>query len=166
MSYDVDSSWPAAGWRLSLGQIEDQGSYGFTLTDGDGTRHALVHGFFGGIKKAKQALAEMGKNTSFGELGDPRAVAETLGKKTTINPNSFFTANNGSVDIRLDVQGDYVTLNNINAAAFVLAHELGHRTKKLLSDGNDPIGVISTINNGAVYNACFGETPFTKGPPP
>src|SRR6266850_7413879 len=27
MSYDVDSSWPAAGWRLSLGQIEDQGSY-------------------------------------------------------------------------------------------------------------------------------------------
>jgi RHS repeat-associated protein len=44
MSYDVDSSWPAAGWRLSLGQIEDQGSYGFTLTDADGTRHALVHG--------------------------------------------------------------------------------------------------------------------------
>ena len=44
MTYDVDSSWPATGWRLSLGQIEDQGSYGFTLTDSDGTRHALVHG--------------------------------------------------------------------------------------------------------------------------
>src|SRR5206468_2956933 len=36
--------WPAQGFRLSFGQIEDQGSYGFTLTDPDGTRHALVHG--------------------------------------------------------------------------------------------------------------------------
>ena len=38
MTYDVDSSWPATGWRITLGQIEDQGSYGFTLTDMDGTR--------------------------------------------------------------------------------------------------------------------------------
>lgn len=43
MTYDVDSSWPAAGWRITLGQIEDQGSYGFTLTDMDGTRRALVY---------------------------------------------------------------------------------------------------------------------------
>lgn len=43
MTYDVDSGWPATGWRLSLGQIEDQGSYGFTLIDADGTRHALVY---------------------------------------------------------------------------------------------------------------------------
>jgi RHS repeat-associated protein len=43
MTYDVDSGWPEAGWRLSLGQIEDQGSFGFTLTDPDGTRHALTY---------------------------------------------------------------------------------------------------------------------------
>lgn len=43
MTYDVDSSWPATGWRITLGQIEDQGSYGFTLTDMDGTRHALTY---------------------------------------------------------------------------------------------------------------------------
>jgi RHS repeat-associated protein len=43
MTYDVDSSWPATGWRITLGQIEDQGSNGFTLTDADGTRHALVY---------------------------------------------------------------------------------------------------------------------------
>lgn len=43
MTYDVDSSWPATGWRMTLGQIEDQGSYGFTLTDMDGTRRALVY---------------------------------------------------------------------------------------------------------------------------
>jgi RHS repeat-associated protein len=41
MTYDVDSGWPAVGFRLGFGQIEDQGSFGFTLTDGDGTRHAL-----------------------------------------------------------------------------------------------------------------------------
>lgn len=42
MTYDVDSGWPAAGFRLGYGQIEDQGSFGFTLTDADGTRHALA----------------------------------------------------------------------------------------------------------------------------
>lgn len=43
MTYDVDSGWPAAGFRLGYGQIEDQGGFGFTLTDGDGTRHALTY---------------------------------------------------------------------------------------------------------------------------
>lgn len=42
MTYDVDSGWPATGWRISLGQIESQGSHGFTLTDADGSRHALT----------------------------------------------------------------------------------------------------------------------------
>lgn len=42
MTYDVDSSWPATGWRMTLGQIESQGSSGFTLVDADGTRHALT----------------------------------------------------------------------------------------------------------------------------
>lgn len=41
MTYDVDSGWPAPGFRLSFGQIEDQGD-SFTLTDPDGTRHALT----------------------------------------------------------------------------------------------------------------------------
>jgi RHS repeat-associated protein len=42
MTYDVDSSWPATGWRMTLGQLESQGSSGFTLVDTDGTRHALT----------------------------------------------------------------------------------------------------------------------------
>lgn len=42
MTYDVDSGWPGPGFRMGFGQIEDQGSFGFTLTDPDGTRHALV----------------------------------------------------------------------------------------------------------------------------
>jgi hypothetical protein len=43
MSYDVDSGWPAQGFRIGFGQLDNQGSYGFTLTDSDGTRHALVY---------------------------------------------------------------------------------------------------------------------------
>lgn len=42
MTYDVDSGYPAQGFRLGFGQIEDQGSSGFTLTEANGTRHALV----------------------------------------------------------------------------------------------------------------------------
>ena len=42
MTYDVDSGWPAEGFRLGFGQIEDQASFGFTLTDPNGTRHLLV----------------------------------------------------------------------------------------------------------------------------
>jgi RHS repeat-associated protein len=41
LTYDVDSGYPAPGFRLGYGQIEDQGAFGFTLVDGDGTRHAL-----------------------------------------------------------------------------------------------------------------------------
>jgi hypothetical protein len=41
-TYDVDSGWPAPGFRLGYGQMEAQGSQGFTLTDSDGTRHQLV----------------------------------------------------------------------------------------------------------------------------
>jgi RHS repeat-associated protein len=41
MTYDVDSGWPSPGFRLGFGQIENQ-SDSFTLTDPDGTRHALV----------------------------------------------------------------------------------------------------------------------------
>ena len=43
MTYDVDSGYPAQGFRLGYGQIEDQGGAGFTLTDSNGTRHALVY---------------------------------------------------------------------------------------------------------------------------
>ena len=43
LTYDVDSGYPAQGFRLGYGQIEDQGSAGFTLTESNGTRRALVY---------------------------------------------------------------------------------------------------------------------------
>src|SRR6266568_3761759 len=42
VTFDVDSGWPATGFRIGYVQIENQGSYGLTLTDGDGTRHELA----------------------------------------------------------------------------------------------------------------------------
>src|SRR6266542_1185341 len=42
VTFDVDSGWPATGFRIGYGQIENQGSYGLTLTDADGTRHELA----------------------------------------------------------------------------------------------------------------------------
>jgi hypothetical protein len=41
VSYNVDAGWPAPGFRLGFGQIENQVSFGMTLIDPDGTRHAL-----------------------------------------------------------------------------------------------------------------------------
>jgi RHS repeat-associated protein len=40
--FDVDSSWPAPGFRLGYGQVEYQGTAGFTLTEPDGTRRKLT----------------------------------------------------------------------------------------------------------------------------
>ena len=41
MTYDVDSGWPAPGFRLGYGYIESHGAAGITLVDADGTRHEL-----------------------------------------------------------------------------------------------------------------------------
>ena len=42
ITYDVDSGYPGQGFRLGYGQIEDQGSAGFTLAEKNGTRRALA----------------------------------------------------------------------------------------------------------------------------
>ena len=41
LTFNVDSGWPAPGFRLGYGQLESQGTDAFTLTDSDGTRHAM-----------------------------------------------------------------------------------------------------------------------------
>jgi len=65
-----------------------------------------------------------------------------------------------------DKKGYYITLNNIQAAAFVLAHEIGHRTGKLRPDGGDPFGFLSVMNSGDVQKACFGDVTPSAGPLP
>ncbi|MGB7925095.1 MAG: RHS repeat-associated core domain-containing protein [Pyrinomonadaceae bacterium] len=41
LTYNVDSSWPAPGFRLGYGQLETQGTDNLTLIDPDGTRHEM-----------------------------------------------------------------------------------------------------------------------------
>jgi hypothetical protein len=123
---------------------------------------------FGGVKNAENALK--GTKFSFGPT-EGGASAVTLGKNVTIDPNGIFMGTSGSQTIQVgfnlrDKQGSYITLNDVQAAAFVLAHETGHRAGKLRSDGNDPFGFLSVMNNGDVQKACFGDVTPSIGPLP
>src|SRR5713226_5078883 len=42
MSYDVDGSWPAPGFRLGYGQVTRRGFHSFELVDSTGTRHEML----------------------------------------------------------------------------------------------------------------------------
>jgi YD repeat-containing protein len=121
----------------------------------------LCADLFGGVKNAEKALK--GMKFSFGPI-EGGAGAKTLGKNVTIDPNGVFMGTTGSETIQVgfnlrDRQGYYIILNNIQAAAFLLAHETGHRAGKLRTDGNDPFGFFSIMNNGDIQKACFGDVP-------
>jgi hypothetical protein len=123
---------------------------------------------FGGVKNAEKALK--GTKFSFGPT-EGGAAAEILGKNVTIDPNGLFMGSGGSETIQVgfnlrDKQGYYITLNNVQAAAFVLAHEIAHRAGKLRSDGNDPFNFLTVMNNGDVQKACFGDVTSSVGPLP
>jgi hypothetical protein len=113
---------------------------------------------FGGIKKAEKTLK--GTNFSFGPT--QRGQAELLGKTVTIDPNRMFMGTSGTETIQVgfnlrEKRGSYIDLDNVQAAAFILAHEVGHRAGKLPPDGNDPFGFLSVINNGTLQKACFSD---------
>ena len=124
---------------------------------------------FGGVKNAEKALKST--NFAFGptEVG---ASAETLGKNVTFDPKGIFMGTSGSETIQVgfnlrDKRGYYITLDNVQAAAFVLAHETGHRAGKLRPDGRDPFNFSSVMNNGDVQEACFSDvTPWAAPLPP
>jgi RHS repeat-associated protein len=117
---------------------------------------------FGGLKEAKKKL----KETQFKRAAtvNPAAFAETQGKTVTLNPNNGFYDTSGLQTLTVGLLGSggrfiplQITLNNTQFAAFVLLHELGHRTGTLRPDGNDPFGFISIFNSGDVQRACFPE---------
>ena len=65
----------------------------------------------------------------------------------------------------LEQPADFIQLDNIEFAAFTIAHEIGHRSGKLKPDGHDPLGALSVLNNGTIQRACFPEVTAVKGPP-
>ena len=56
-------------------------------------------------------------------------------------------------------QAYYIVLSDVEAAAFILAHEIGHRAGTLAPDGHDKSNFISVMNSGKVRDACFADIP-------
>ena len=79
MTYDVDSGYPGQGFRLGFGQIEDQGSAGFTLTDSDGTRHALVFSSTYNYDTTDGTLIHFTGGSGWGTLYYPDGTQVTYG---------------------------------------------------------------------------------------
>jgi hypothetical protein len=116
---------------------------------------------FGGIKKAEKALKDTTYLFGATDSGDP---AETEGKVVKIDPKGRFMATDDASKFHVGVnlpagQAYYVVLNNTEAAAFILAHEVGHRARTLEPDGHDQSNYVSALNNGRVRDACFAEVP-------
>lgn len=122
---------------------------------------------FGGIKNAEEAL----KDTKYtiGKPREPTTGAQLANKTITINPNGLFMSTDETVKLQVGYnlklqQGYYVVLNPVQAAAFVLAHEIGHRANKLKPDGHDRLNFLSIMNNAKVRKACFSDLAEVIGP--
>ena len=79
MTYDVDSGYPAQGFRLGYGQIEDQGTAGFTLTDSNGTRHALVYASAYNYDTTDGTFIHFNGGSGWGTLAYPDGTQVTYG---------------------------------------------------------------------------------------
>ena len=130
---------------------------------------------FGGIKKAEEALRKT--NFSIDATLRSDVNAQTDGSKILLNPSSdraLMTAPGSSYTFYLvkvigtgkTPEGHNVTrfatssltLSNVTAGSFVLAHELGHRRKIYGPRQNDADFVSAGINNARIWEACFKET--------
>jgi uncharacterized protein RhaS with RHS repeats len=127
---------------------------------------------FGGFQKALKALNET--NFTFDSTLD--ANAQTIGTHVIINsgPNQAFMQPPGSTysfdlatasklrnrpgggQIR-DVSFSSLPLRGVTAAAFLLAHELGHRRHIYGDNYHDGTIVDNAINNMKIWKACFSE---------
>lgn len=119
--------------------------------------------FFGGLANAQQALK--GTKFKFKTPGKPDANAQTKGKKVLLNPTGDFFSNSEKVELQVGYSVGMnaltfksISLDKIQAAAFILAHELGHRTKSFGDNDQDGAGGITGVmNNKAIKEACFPE---------
>ena len=121
--------------------------------------------FFGGIKNAEAAMQGLSGNVKVGPTKSAEADAQISGKTITIDPKKKFFDTSGFVNMQagLDYSKNEVyvsAMTNIEAASFILAHELGHKTGKLKPDGDDvdTLGAASVENSGKIWQACFSDT--------
>ncbi len=124
---------------------------------------------FGGLDNALKTLGK----TNFAARSVSGGVAETKGSTIRIDPTKAFMDTSGSVSITTGYayEGGQFTsltimLGNVEAAAFILAHEFAHRSNVKGFDQND--ANITTLggtqmdfagarNNEMIRAACFSE---------
>ena len=49
ITYDIDRGWPAPGWSLGFGKMQDIGDGGSIIIEANGTRHGFNGTIFGPI---------------------------------------------------------------------------------------------------------------------
>jgi len=127
---------------------------------------------FGGLKKALKALNQ----TTFNFDPNLNANGRTKGSTVTLNssPNQAFMQPAGSTyswDLATvspyrnlpgggqtrSVSWSSLPLRDVTSAAFLLAHELGHRRKIYGDNDDDGSAIDGAINNMKIWQACFSE---------
>lgn len=128
---------------------------------------------FGGLNKALKALDQ----TNFRFDPNLNANARTKGFTVTLNSSPYqgFMQPMGSTysfDLATasayhglpgggqsrDASWSSLPLKDVTAAAFLLAHELGHRRHIYGDNDDDGADIDGAINNMKIWKACFSET--------
>jgi hypothetical protein len=127
--------------------------------------------FFGGLQNALKTLGK----TSFKAKSLEGLAAHSNGKTIRIDPAKAFMDTSGSVPITVGYTSNRstrsfdpltITLGNVEAAAFILAHEFAHRSNVNGFNPDDAtttsidgtvMGLAGAHNNQMIWQACFGE---------
>jgi RHS repeat-associated protein len=145
LTYDVDSGYPAQGFRLGFGQIEDQGSAGFTYTDAAGTRHALIHVTGSEYKSNDGTFLQFFGGGGYGTLIQANGTRITYGFAGggyRMYPSSI-----------IDINGNYITisyLNNVGPRIETVVDTMG-RYVRFYYDSNDELVTVTVpgFNGGS-----------------
>ena len=128
---------------------------------------------FGGLANALKTLAK----TNFTAASVQGGNAQTKGRTITIDPTKPFMDASGYVwivtgydiartDGGIQLVPQKITVGNVEAAAFILAHEFAHRSDvkgfeptdaNVRTLGGTQAGFAGARNNEMIRKACFGE---------
>lgn len=143
MYYDVDAGWPAPGFRLGYGQIEHQGTAGFTLTEPDGTRHQMTSVGYNLYRTTDGSLITYNGSQWGGTVTYPDGTHVWYG--ATNGPRNY----PGGVT---DRHGNYIYISYVNGTGpkiSMIADTLG-RYIQFYYSGNDLIAITAPgYNEGA-----------------
>lgn len=138
MTYDVDSGYPGQGFRLGFGQIEDQGSAGYTLIENDGTRHALV------LSTGTTYETNDGSFIRFVDNGGGGRLSYPDGTRVE------YSASGGGYryypTLITDRNGNYITINYVNGVGpriYSIQDTIG-RLMRFYYDSNNDLVAITT----------------------